>query len=142
MQILEIDFLKTIRNYRPGYWFDYNTTPGTNDVEILSGPVYGIAPGKTNRTESSFIWHKGIVVIDTEGLFIPFSLPTRPNVATNSFINSINASQYSFTVTLPKYPEGGELKIYINTDLPKCECGAHSINSTNHSSWCGLKDGQ
>lgn len=85
---------------------------------------------------ASHIWADGYVVKDTNGLFI------QPPI-----LNHINANIPTTTFNIPSHGGYNKSDIYIpdaySSDAQKslkCECGAHSVGSDKHYSWCPNKE--
>lgn len=77
----------------------------------------------------------GVVTKDNGGLFA--SVNNQPVNSTPTFYYYVNGVQTPFSPS--------DLDFFTDTQEPnkvvaKCECGAHTVGSNKHSSWCEIKE--
>ena len=131
------EFENQVRAKYPHKWdnADVNPVNGYFTVFMLDTNAECQSSFNLKNTLASHIWEAGCVIKDTDNLFSTKSGVTMTTTGpTQMWINgtAINPIDWNF------------VNLHISVDSPtktlKCECGAHTIGSNQHSSWCEIKE--
>lgn len=137
MTFTKDEFFNTVRAKHPHKWI-------VSDVDAPTGYVYWFALDTAGETQldlygkwkhASHIWFEksGNITYDSDGIFNP---------PVNS-LNNIAPSNNPFLSLNRSYVEealAGVIILKPNPwSKPKCCCGAHSVGSNRHSSWCDIE---
>ncbi len=144
---IRYNYCMTEREFTTQVWAKYPNNIMFSDHNAASGShtVMAFDPNDSNQANpnvgfltrwcyATHIWQDGKVVKDNDGLFSSPTTIAAP--ITLTIPNIIPANGWTFSIN------GIPMNDYFKTESPKeelvskCECGAHSVGSSQHSSWC------
>jgi len=146
MNCTQQEFEDEIRVYYPHKWLSKEHVPGpfgvSETIYILDTAGETALPYGTQASLASHIWKDGVVIKDSTGVFSRQQFNIVPGSVPGSFtfnIPAVPVGGYYYT--------GGSAKSSNTPDTAekqqnslKCICGAHSVGSNGHSSWCDLNE--
>jgi len=116
-------------------WVCHETEPMTGDeILFVVNNASDCAKDYSGKmAAATHIWFRDSVTYDSDGTFLvsPVSGVTPTYTSSGMSINFDLSKMFIDGF----YGLGGA----IETKIPKCECGAHAVGSSQHSTWCNMK---
>jgi hypothetical protein len=143
MKCTEQEFLDTLHRLKPTKWISRDVDVNTGSITVFSLDTAGECQYSMQmRTKlATAIWQDGEVIKDTDYLFISPSMPLYAYPAGGLFTTPFSGTFKVNTSTAGSPIEYGAIELTTPyRDPPKCVCGAHKVNSSNHSSWCDIQE--
>lgn len=136
------DFEDTIRRHYPAKWINTDVDPVTADVYVFALDTQAECRGSFSLklALADYIYNASsdTVTKDQAGIF------TTIQMNTNGVLTLPTGFKYSYQI-IGGGGSGGSghidgWKEIPNKRTPKCECGAVSVGSNRHSSWCEMEN--
>ena len=127
---IDKDAPKPLSPYGYDYYKDINLNSGSRVLYAFADPLikdFIKWDEVTKHAVAKYVWRDGNVTKDSTGLFALLSNKTYAYLS--------NGVPIEYTWIDHGFDPG--LKITLEA---KCECGAHKVDSTQHSSWCQMKE--
>jgi hypothetical protein len=140
MKCTRQEFEAKVRNKHPARWINIDVCHLGKETSFILDTAGECQYSFSEKQRlASYIWYDGAVIKDSDGLFSP-PAPLPGGSYFTTYVPTVTISSST--------PNGGT---YTRVDGPvtvtfggtpvKCECGANSVGSNSHSSWCGIKEG-
>jgi hypothetical protein len=149
MNCTEQEFERIVHNTHPHKWMNRDMSQGFPVLFALDTAVECQLSYVEKYKIADYVWDQGYVIKDTTNLFSPLS-----TIPTYAFSFPYNPPPNPSSLSgIPFIPMVFDLSSKIGADTSnfevgqhvflkplKCECGAHSVGSNRHSSWCEIKE--